>query len=69
MENILNKSEATQHLAPLLASVLWSLACVRQPDTPLALSPVDRCGLRHASHALHALVDVLHAFMMNSDQV
>lgn len=69
IENMLSGSEGSQHLAPLLANVLWVLGRVRQPDTPLALSPVDRCGLRHASHALHALIDVLHAFMLHSDQV
>lgn len=66
---MLSGSEGSQHLAPLLANVLWVLGRVRQPDTPLALSPVDRCGLRHSSHALHALIDVLHAFMLHSDQV
>lgn len=58
---------APTHLAPLLVGVLLRLGAVPEPPAPPSLAPVDRSGLRHAEHALHALADVLHALMLHSD--
>lgn len=61
-------SSIHQHLALLLTSVLWRMESVHGPMTPLMLSSVDRCGLRNTDHLLHAIVDIVHAFMLNGDQ-